>query len=238
MVRFWFVCGHTPSGFTSSCLQFNSQSKTWEHHSSLKSKDRYKASAIALKHGVYILGGFGKSTSTWSSSEFLATGSTVWTPGPNIPGRVYGSCGVKLSDTEFVILGGIDDGTQALVYSTTKNKWTEWPKLSEKVYGQSCMKFGETILMAGGRNSKSVTRRTHIFDIKTGSAREVASLKYSRVDGAMAFYRGKPLILGGWRSDGEIWNVDTEAWEETDISLNSSTTSFSLVATHEEIKCE
>merc|ERR1711962_1855818 len=64
------VCGgQTSSERTASCLQFNFQSKTWEHHSSLENKWRLASSAIALKHGVYILGG-GKSPS--KSSEFLA----------------------------------------------------------------------------------------------------------------------------------------------------------------------
>merc|ERR1712180_548252 len=77
------VCGgYTPSGYTRSCLQFNSQSKTWEHHSNMLNRNPFQASAVVLKHGVYILGGeFSK-----SSSEFLATGSTVWTQGPDIPG--------------------------------------------------------------------------------------------------------------------------------------------------------
>merc|ERR1711962_1233654 len=46
------VCGgYTSSGSTASCLEFNFKTKTWEHHSNMKSK-RYKASAIALKNGV------------------------------------------------------------------------------------------------------------------------------------------------------------------------------------------
>merc|ERR1711962_1689815 len=130
------VCG----GNTDSCLQFNFQSKTWEHHSSLKNKNRYFSSAIAFKHGVYILGGW--SVSARSSSEFLATGSSNWTPGPNIPGGgVRRSCAVKLSDTEFVILGGSYDSTQARVYSTTKNQWTEWTRLSFGVKSQCCLRL-------------------------------------------------------------------------------------------------
>merc|ERR1712126_678541 len=66
------VCGgKTPSGYTTSCLQFNFQSKTWEHHSNMENNYRYLASAIALKHGVYILGGY--DSGARSSSEFLAT---------------------------------------------------------------------------------------------------------------------------------------------------------------------
>merc|ERR1711962_126850 len=145
------VCGgYTPSGYTASCLQFYFQSKTWEHHSSMTSIYRYQSSAVALKHGVYILGGDSRGQ---RSSDFLATGSSNWTPGPNIPGRgVYASCAVKLSDSEFVILGGIPDKTQARVYNTI-GQWTEWLRLSKGVFSQSCVRLGDKILMAGGRDS-------------------------------------------------------------------------------------
>merc|ERR1711962_1051220 len=166
------VCGGaTPSVFTASCLQFDSQSKTWEQHSSLKSSYRYSSSAIAFNQGVYILGGTGDII---RSSEFLATGSSEWIPGPTIPGRgVQLSCAAKLSDTEFVILGGSDGPgvvDQALVYSTTQKQWREWPRLSEGVFGQSCVTLGDMILMAGGYTGATVTTRTVLFDTKTGSA--------------------------------------------------------------------
>jgi len=230
--------GDIKEGYLASCLQFNSG--TWEHHSSLENKNRYHSSAIALKHGVYILGGVHE-----TSSEFLATGTSNWIAGPEIPGSgAYQSCAVKLSDTEFVILGGRYNGSQALVYSTTKEEWTEWPTLSKEVYGQSCVKFGDQILMAGGWNNVLFpTKSTVILDIKTGLAREVASLNYPRGWAAMEVYEGKPLILGGkgvsgYRSDGEIWNTDTETWEKADISLNIRRGYFTLVATDEKIKCE
>jgi len=231
------VCGgYTPSGLTASCLQFNSHSKTWEQHSSLKNKDRYYSSAIAFNHGIYVLGGHDSSR---SSSEFLATGSSEWIPGPTIPGPgVRESCAAKLSDTEFVILGGYWDETQALVYSTTRKQWREWPRLREAVWGQSCVTLGNNILMAGRYSSAA----TVLFDTKSGSAREVASLKYPRHRAAMEIYRGRAVILGGrdaseYRSDGEVWNMDTETWEEVDIHLNIARSEFSLVATDDNM-CE
>merc|ERR1712133_329543 len=100
-------------------------------------------------------------------------------------------------------------------------------RLTVSVKGQSCVGLGDTVLMDGGRDSNGApTRRTVIFDTKTGSAREVASLNHARGWAAMVVYGGKPLILGGhdgsgysFRSDGEMWNMDTETWEEADIHL-------------------
>jgi len=233
------VCGgRTPSDYTASCLQFNFKTRTWEHHSNMRNKYRTFGSAIALKQGVYIIGGWGGFER--NSSEFLPTGSSVWTQGPDVPGGgVRMSCAVKLSDTEFVILGGYDQ-TQALHYSETKKMWTEWPRLTHEVYGHSCVRLGDKILVAGGQDSKG---RTVIYDTKTGSARDVASLKHSRYRPAMVVYGGKAIILGGYgsgkrRSDGEVWNMDTETWDETDISLNNGRSQFSLVVMAEKIDCK
>merc|ERR1711962_1940124 len=110
-------------------------------------------------------------------------------------------------------------------------------------HGHSCVGLGDIVLMAGGYSDSDYTGRTVIFDTKTGSAREVASLKYPRAFGAIELYGGKPVILGGhdggreWRSDGEMWNMDTETWEETDIHLNIAREGFSLVTLAEEIEC-
>jgi len=241
------VCGGTlPSGHTASCLEFNSHNHTWEEHSIMRSRNRTLASSIVLPSGLYVLGG--ADDGSRSSSEFLATGSSVWTRGPRIPGEgVFQSCAAKLSDTEFVILGGrVGRGTQARVYNELTRRWREWPRLTERVYGHSCVGLGDKVIMAGGMNSPfsfGFTGRTVIFDIKTGSAQEVASLKYPRYWAAMGLYRGKAIILGGtssseWRSDGEIWNMDTETWEEADTQLKIARAIRSLVTMAEEIMCD
>jgi len=236
------VCGgETTSGPTASCLQFNYQTKSWQTHSSHLSIHRYWASAVTLSRGVYVLGG---RNDVRSSSDFLATGSSTWTRGPSIPGGgVHVSCAAKLSDSEFVILGGVYDGTQARVYNELTGQWREWPRLTVGVWGHSCLGLGDKVVMAGGRDSNGVTGRTVIFDTNTGSSREVASLKHRRYYAAMGVYKGKPVILGGYdgsgyRSDGEILNMDTETWEEADIQLNVARHSFSLVTTAEEIDCD
>jgi len=240
---------------TASCLQFDYESRSWKDHSTLQSIKINHRSAVTLSRGTYVLGGdcgvsrhYGVRVPTNESSEFLATGSSVWTQGPRIPGYgrgMFNSCAVKLSDTEFVILGGSYDLTQARVYNVERNEWREWPRLTRGVDGHSCVRLGDIILMAGGKDSTSLqfTARTVIFDTKTGAAREVASLKYPRYSAAIELYQGKVVILGGAdgievRSDGEMWNMDTETWEEADIHLNIARGTFSLATMAEDIDCD
>jgi len=239
---------------TKSCLEFDYQSKSWKNHSQLVSERNF-ASAVTLPTGTYVLGG----ERSMTSSEFLATGSSDWTEGPDIPKGhpwTYQSCAAKLSDTEFVIIGGARGmGKISSVYNVISNEWREWPRLKWGVYGQSCVGLGDKVLMAGGFEHREVYRddqknlrtfpggttgRTLIFDSTTGSAREVASLKYPRYGAAMVLFRGKPLILGGTLriNSGETWNITTETWEAADINLNVGRKGFSLVTMAQEIECD
>merc|ERR1712115_67230 len=245
------VCGgENSSGFTASCLQFDYESKSWQYHSSLLSEKRSGASAVTTSRGVYVIGGRDEARNT---SEFLATGSSAWTQGPHIPGEaVSQSCVAKLSNTEFVILGGAGGQTQARVYNEDRNEWREWPRLTVGVQIHSCVGLGDIVLMAGGHSdsyfagetvmTSGSNVRTVIFDSKTGSAREVASTKYPRAFADMVGYRGKAVIMGGddssgGRTDAEIWNMDTETWEEADISLNIGRQDLTLVIMANEIDC-
>jgi len=235
---------------TASCLQFDYESRSWKDHSTLQSIKINHRSAVTLSRGTYVLGGdcgvirhYGVRVSNNDSSEFLATGSSVWTQGSRIPGYgVCESCVVKLSDTEFIVLGGRNDPTQARVYNEERDEWREWPRLTVEVIAYTCVRLGDIVLIAGGE-SYNPTRRTVIFDTKTGSAREVASLKYPRGWAAMDVIGGKAVILGGYdgsrrRSDGEMWNMDTETWEEADIHLNIARGTFSLATMAEDIDCD
>jgi len=238
------VCGgRTSSGYSPSCLQFDYESKSWKEHSTLLSKYRLASSTVTLSRGTYLLGGEDRTAKR--SSKLLATGSSVWTQGPRIPGLgVTQSCAAKLSDTELVILGGRDDPTQVRVYNEERDEWREWPRLTTEVISYTCVRLGDIVLIANAEGEwNGGYGMTVIFDIKTASAREVASLKYPRGDAAMDVIGGKAVILGGYdgswevRSDGEMWNMDTETWEEADIHLNIARGDFSLVTMAEEIEC-
>jgi len=240
------VCGGRSSRVdVASCLEFNYHSNKWSDHSSL-TKARYYASAISMPNGVYVLGGRDQTHNNdiaKISSEFLPTGSTKWVKGPTIPGKgVYHSCIAKLSDTEFVILGGGHDKTQARVYNVETATWREWPRLTESVEQPSCVTIKDSILMVGGRRSGRYSGKTTIFDL-SGRAKEISPLKHPRDNAAIVLYgEDRVLILGGQdsngkRKDGEMWSLNNKNWEDTDISLNIARSHFSLVRLAEEINC-
>ena len=77
---------------------------TWSPHSTLDSI-RWYSSSVTLPSGVYILGGY----KTETTSSYLATGSTEWVPGPDIPhGGSDSGCAVAISATKFLLIGKIE----------------------------------------------------------------------------------------------------------------------------------
>jgi len=245
------VCGgFSRKGPARYCAIFDYRYKSWRMPTSsyLLRKDRYDASAVTLSKGVYVLGGTGEDS--FKSSEFLATGTTNWLPGPKIPGDgLSQACAAKLNETAFVVLGGWNDGHQARVYNEGSGKedkgtWTDWPKLRHWVARQSCVTLGDKILMAGGYGGyrERYTGRTILFDSKNGKALEVGSLIHPRGLAAMAVSGGRALIMGGYdgwvkRKDGEVFNMETKKWEKSDKSLKIPQHYLSLVNLAKKVEC-
>ena len=84
-----------------------------------------------MPDGVYIFGGY-----EWYSietSDFLPKFSNIWEAGPEIPGNgiAYG-CGVKISNTEIVLIGGNAFGSASrnlvIKYNTQTKEWSTMPK--------------------------------------------------------------------------------------------------------------
>jgi len=241
------VCGGASprnGGSPKICWQFDYRYNFWRKLTNYRlSEERVTASAVSLSKGVYVLGGSKQSSKT---SEFLATGSSQWTQGPDIPGSgVFQSCAAKLNDTAFVVLGGWYDGHQAWVYNEETGNWTNWPNLRESVSRQSCVALGDKLLMAGGygRQTRRYTEKTVVFDSKNGQTIEVGSLNGPRGLAGITVIGGKAVILGGYNGhslllDGEEFDMETNKWKPAPyISLKYPQNYVSLVNLVREVEC-
>jgi len=239
------VCGGAGPTKDPICWQFDYKRKVWRRPKSLiLAKDRVSASAVSLPSGVYILGGSKQNSNT---SEFLATGSSKWTRGPDIPGSgVSQSCAAKLNDTAFVVLGGWYDGHQARVYNEKTQKWTNWPRLSHWVARQGCVALGDKVLMAGGyggyRARELYTGRTIIFDSRNGKPQEAKPLIHPRGLAGMGVRFGYPVILGGYdggvrRKDTEMFDMKYKKWFKVPMTLKSPRHYLSVVNVAMNIEC-
>ena len=115
-----------------SCLALDLSDSTWRNHSSLDSLRHYSSHAV-LPSGLYILGGFYS-----SSSSFLPTGATTWEAGPSLPGMTFDSCAVAISETKFLLIGGWLETTRVSEYNSETGSWETWPSLVQARAGHAC----------------------------------------------------------------------------------------------------
>ena len=150
-----------------------------------------------LKDGSYILGGmyyYGSYSVYLESSEFLAAGSSQWTEGPRLPRAVEGACGVAVSETSMLLIGGRSDKSGSTAgwgsstfyrtvweYSTTSS-WSSWPSLAQKRRGHACIKTANLVIVAGGMVAMGdITRTTEVINLETKTlclAGQMASPRY------------------------------------------------------------
>ena len=172
------VCGgYTSSTYHASCLRYNLEEDTWTHHSNLR-KARSGAAVVTLAGGVYVIGGDNR-TDYYDTTEFLATGSSLWTPGPQLPGgSVTTACAVPLSDHGFLLISAY----AVVEYSSLTKVWTSWPPSSVARRGQACHRVDSTVLVAGGYVEGGVgeTNLTEIIDLATKQVRKGGDMATAR----------------------------------------------------------
>ena len=214
-------CGGDYDHYNDICLEMNHQTKQWTFHSRLTHKRTF-ATAVSMPDGNYIFGGRGYDSKT--TSDFLPKSSNIWEAGPTIPGNgiTYG-CGVKISYTEIVLIGGYDSKNVVIKYNTQTKQWTRMPNLKTGRYDHGCTLFNEKIIVSGGMNIwPNHLSSTEIIPLSTGVPRSGGNLKNARSAFGMLTVGGRfprVLALGGQRipDDAEMgsieaWNDDKAEW--------------------------
>ena len=220
------VCGgYTSSTYHASCLRYNLEEETWTQHSNL-SKARTGAAVVTLAGGVYVMGGDNR-IEYYDTTEFLAVGSSLWTPGPQLPGgSMTGACAVPLTDHSFLLISAY----AVVEYSSLTAVWTSWPPPLVARSGQACHKVDSTVLVAGGfvQGGVGVTNLTVIIDLVTKQVRKGGDMATARWNFGMfeVGFRGRSVLLtfgnyGPDQEDGlasaeasllQEWNREGERW--------------------------
>ena len=79
---------------------------------------RKDASIVTTKNATYIFGGIGSK----NSIEFLRHDSNIWQQGPSIPFNHFQlGCGVSISDSEILLIGGTNNERSILKITTIDN---------------------------------------------------------------------------------------------------------------------
>ena len=158
------LCGGVQKSNDHAIECFKLQNDAWTPlNSSLNYVHNY-ASVISMTKGTYLLGGWLYNS---LSSEILAHDKDTWQVGPHIPepGLEKG-CGVRISDNEFMIIGGEGSKTQVLKYALDDNRWYKTSvQLIEEREQHCCIVFNGKVIVTGGFVKPNVLSSTEIIDL-------------------------------------------------------------------------
>jgi hypothetical protein len=118
------------------------------------------ASVVTLPMAVFILGGFNSDAEY--SSEVLLSGESNWTDGPELPISMDGGCAVKISNSSFLIINGINirEFDASVAGPLNAAGWQNaalWPNLIFKGEGFGrnlfgCAAIAGLVVVAGGQD--------------------------------------------------------------------------------------
>ena len=99
-----------------------------------------------MPNGAYIFGGEDYPT----ASDFLPKSSMIWEHGPDIPDEgIQHGCGVRISDTELVLIGGYNTWNRVIRFNIQTSTWTSMPDLITGRRYHSCAFANDKIIVAG-----------------------------------------------------------------------------------------
>ena len=212
------VCGGWWQGKpnSSDCLILNKTSGTWDRgYLGDIFGDGIRGVVDLKEHGVYLVHP--------TSTSFLAARSTTWIPGPIPPGTA--ECATKISDSNFVSIGGLD-GKLIREYSPTKKEWLEaslWSELHIGRRGPGCAVTGTHLVVAGGVNGwQEVLTSVEVFLLESKAHKTAERMREGR-----AFFNLVPvgethsrlLAIGGRNRTSDLqttewWDEEEDQWEE------------------------
>ena len=233
-----FVCGGTkysesdrPHYSMRQCYKL--VDKKWIEYNSLISNRTFATHITTKTDEVYIFGG----TYSPYDSEILRLNDTKWQKGPDIPDGLDKGCGVRISETELLLIGGYKTSKRILKYTINDGKWHNTSiHLEIGRFSHRCILYQNKVFVTGGIDTdpdsfEPYTRSTEIIEIgKNGelSIRNGPKLYIGRNGHGMGIItvgRTPTLIaFGGWNSynannaidvwlEFKIWNTTKYKWK-------------------------
>merc|ERR1712012_1313230 len=233
------VCGGKglAGQYFTSCLTLDPQIQTWRLHSNML-KNREYSSAVSLDSGDYVLGGSGSARYT---TEFLATGSTSWELGPEVPGAgMEDGCGIALEE-KFLAIGGYWETKQVVEYDLFSGSWIQWPELPYGRYGHKCARLGDTVVIAGGADERGdYVPSTMVVDLVTKQVTTGGDVSTPRFEHGVARLGEEILAFGGFDAsydcltEVDVWNPETQTWKPAGYELENGRAEFATVVVPED----
>ena len=234
------------------CLFLDVFNEKWTLFNYLR-HPRVHSAIIPMKTETYFLGGTASESMT--TSEILSHNSITWQEGPDIPEPGFNEgCGVRISDTEFLIIGGRNT-KKILKFNTRSKEWSDTLlELQSEIVGHRCFLVERKVIITGGfdENNMVVFHSTQIIDLGEDGEmklRKGNDMNDSRQTHGIGFVyiNGTPqvIIFGGFGSSTdvyftdtvEMWNNSNETWLKSNLTLNQGKFEFGFATLPTELMC-
>ena len=113
-------------------------------------KIRDNGIAVSMGDSTYMFGGsyvFGRASEK-NTSEILKNGH--WEEGPTIPDGIEAGCGVAISKTELLLIGGSRTNKRIIKYNTKNNSWNVIASLQIRRSNHRCLVYKNQVFVTSG----------------------------------------------------------------------------------------
>ena len=208
------------------CFELDVPNTSWKNHSDFSDHYMGNVADVTMPNGLYFLGG---DYGGWNSA-FLPAYSNVWEEGIDCPmckDGNGGACAVKISDEEFVMIGGWIFSDLISKYNIVSGLWTTIGHLTFPRSYHTCVFKNGGVMVIAGSDSDGPVLTTELINVSDGTSRNVGDLNIDRKSTEAVIIQNTVMILGGHdanpQQDGsiEIWNEEEETWTLAEFSLKN-----------------
>jgi len=239
-------CGGSPNG--KECHKFIDGA--WTRQSQELATSRDDRMQVDMPGGSYIF----DTVSSGTTYEFLASDSNNWVAGPTVPGRwMKKGCVVRISNEDFLIIGGYDDrsddddrSTRIVKFNTRSRTWEDnWGSLLQARAFHGCTYTLGKVIVAGGYNDfyGGYLSSTEIIDVDSKQSRSAGNMSEKRYGFALVTVNNKVLAIGGRRgtldylSSVEEFNLEEGTWSMAPYSMDEAREEFAYLVVPEDNIC-
>ena len=259
LTKIFEQCNNLPEAMRSmvlhknNILSFNSRfcyemvDGSWKKHSTFVQNRGLCSSAVTTNFGTFIFGGTRKTGSEYTY-EFLPNESSEWQLGKTeIPRGFSRGCAIALkSKPEIWLIGGYYTNRRILSFDLQTHAFSILPtKLLVDRHSFQCSYIPNTnkIIVTGGIGGCDLNS-TEIIDTVDGSITMASPMRSTRhdhgigivtvndVDRVAVFggYGGSIRSRGGYLKTVEIYNPESEKWEDSKFELKEGKACFGCVS--------
>jgi len=230
------LCGAYHGEAATGCQELlwtDEEGYLWTEHSKFEDIDGTPhVIQVTMPDGAYVFVS-NLNSDIETTSYYLPRLGTSWEAGPTVPnGDIFGGCMVRISDEEFLVIGG-GYRAQIMKYSTRTRSWDEeWGRLIHgRLFHHGCAFVDGKVIVAGGLNvdlnsTNQIVDTTEIIDVSNRQSKPAGNMKERRYATALVTVNGKVLAIGGYNEESgslssvEEFDLEEEIWSMASFSMN------------------